>query len=52
MYAHRGSQRIFRESLEARIFVRNKLERSWQKLSPEAQDIVKDKYEAVQLLLD
>jgi len=32
-------------------WVREKLVRSWQKLCPEAREIMKDKYEAAQLLL-
>lgn len=83
--AHRGSQKIVRESLEAqcvadgdamahfdslnglfyvaievkklnpieaRDFVRNKLKRSWLKLSVDAQEIIKHKHEVVQLLLN
>ncbi|MDD5253518.1 MAG: HD domain-containing protein [Candidatus Nanoarchaeia archaeon] len=82
--AHRGSQSIKRETLEAecvasadamdhfdnlptllyvayvkkqmsieegRISVRNKLERSWNKLIPEAKEIILPKYEAAKLFL-
>ena len=37
---------------EASSWVLGKLERSWNKLSPVAQEIVKDKYEASKLLLN
>lgn len=36
---------------EANNWVMQKLERSWNKLSPQAKEIVKDKYEAIKLLL-
>jgi hypothetical protein len=36
---------------EGKDWVRNKLERSWKKLIPEAKEIVLPKYEAVKLLL-
>ena len=36
---------------EANNWLMQKLERSWNKLSPEAKEIVKDKYEASKLLL-
>jgi len=36
---------------EANNWLRQKLERSWNKLSPQAKEIVKDKYEASKLLL-
>lgn len=36
---------------EANDWIRQKLERSWNKLSPEAKDIIKDKYKASRLLL-
>ncbi len=84
IHAHRGSQSIKRETLEAecvasadamahfdnvsallyvafvkklmnieegKIWVRNKFERSWKKLIPEAKEIVLPKYEAVKLFL-
>ncbi|MHA1721275.1 MAG: HD domain-containing protein [Promethearchaeota archaeon] len=84
IHAHRGSQSIKRETIEAECvasadamahfdnvpalicvafvkkqmtieegknWVRNKLERSWKKLIPEAKEIVLLKYEAVKLLL-
>ena len=84
IYAHRGSQNIKRETIEAECvasadamshfdnvpallylafvkkqmsieegknWLRNKLERSWNKLIPEAKKIVLPKYEAVKLLL-
>jgi len=84
IHAHRGSQSIKRETIEAECvasadamahfdnvpaliyvafvkkqmsieegkdWVRNKLERSWKKLIPEAKEIVLPKYEAVKLLL-
>ena len=84
IHAHRGSQSIKRETLEAecvasadamahfdnvpallyvafvkrqmkieegKTWVRNKLERSWKKLIPEAKEIALPKYEAVKLLL-
>lgn len=37
---------------EASKFVREKLERSYQKMTPLAKDMIKDKYEAVNLLLN
>ena len=82
--AHRGSQSIKRETIEAecvasadamshfdnvpallyvafvkkqmnieegKTWMRNKLERSWKKLIPEAKEIVSPKYESVKLLL-
>lgn len=82
--AHRGSQSIKRETIEAECvasadamahfdnvpallyvafvkkqmnieegntWVRNKLERSWKKLIPEAKEIVSPKYESVKLFL-
>lgn len=85
IHAHRGSQSIKRETLEAECvasadamshfdnvpallyvafvkkqmdteegkkWVKNKLERSWNKLIPEAKEIVLPKYEAVKLLLE
>lgn len=84
IHAHRGSQSIKRETLEAecvasadamahfdnvpallyvaftkkqmnieegRKWARNKLERSWNKLIPEAKGMVRQKYESVKLLL-
>ncbi len=36
---------------QATIWLMQKLERSWNKLSPEAKEIVKDRYEASKLLL-
>lgn len=39
------------ETEEAKQFVKSKLQRSWNKLIPEAKDIIKDKYEAAMLLL-
>lgn len=36
---------------EARGWLMGKLERSWNKLSPEAKELIKDKYEASKLLL-
>ena len=36
---------------ESRNFVRDKLERSWNKLTPKAKEIIKSKYEAAMLLL-
>ena len=85
IFAHRGSQNIQRETVEAdciadadamahfdalaslfylayvvkrkgdlegKKFVRDKLERSWKKLTPDAREVIKDKYEAVKLLID
>ncbi len=37
---------------EANEFVRAKLQRSWNKLIPEAKEIVKEKYDAAMLLLE
>ncbi|MBR9691836.1 HD domain-containing protein [Candidatus Woesearchaeota archaeon] len=37
---------------EAQEFVKGKLENSWNKLIPEAKEIIKDKYEAMKVLLD
>ncbi|MFA5126944.1 MAG: HD domain-containing protein [Patescibacteria group bacterium] len=84
IFAHRGSQNIKRETIEAECladadsmshfdsvvglfrlalitkkmteaeakeFVYNKLMRSWNKLTSEAKDIIKDKYLAVETLL-
>ena len=84
IYAHRGSQKILRETLEAECvanadamahfdavpnllhlafvkwgmgieegteWVKAKLERSWNKLTPEAKDIVKDDYAAIKKVL-
>jgi uncharacterized protein len=36
---------------EANIWLKEKLERSWKKLSPEAKEIIKDKYLASKTLL-
>ncbi len=36
---------------ESNNWVRSKLERSWNKLIPEAKELVKSKYEAVKLIL-
>jgi len=36
---------------DAKTFVRDKLERSWNKLTPKAKEIIKSKYEAAMLLL-
>lgn len=36
---------------EGKKWLRNKLERSWSKLIPEAKEIVKDKYEASKIIL-
>lgn len=85
IHAHRGSQEIPRETIEAECvadgdamahfdslyslfylafvvkklnpfagkkFVRQKLERSYKKLTYEAKELIKDKYKAVKLLLD
>lgn len=37
--------------VDAKTFVRDKLERSWNKLTPKAKEIIKSKYEAAMLLL-
>ena len=37
---------------ETKEFVFNKLTRSWNKLTPSAKDIIKDKYEAVKMLFE
>jgi hypothetical protein len=36
---------------EGTEWLRNKLERSWNKLTPEAREIIKDKYEANMIIL-
>jgi hypothetical protein len=36
---------------EAKIFVKEKLERSWNKVTPRAKVIIKPKYDAAMLLL-
>lgn len=36
---------------EGAEWVRKKIERSWNKLCPEAQDIIKDKYDSAMKLL-
>jgi uncharacterized protein len=40
------------EPFEAKIFVREKLERSWKKVTPRAKDLIKPKYEAAMILLN
>jgi len=37
---------------EAKIWVKEKLERSWNKLLPEAKEIIRPKYEAAKILLN
>lgn len=37
---------------DATNYILSKLERSWNKLMPEAKDLIKDKYEAIKMVLD
>ncbi len=40
------------DDIEAHKFVREKLDRSYAKMTPLAQEMIKDKYDAVKILLD